>query len=320
MLTPGCVRVLLAALATSAWMLVSSGLIVLNKHLMVDLGFAYPMTVSGMGMLASSLLSYAACRWLNLVEAKTVISMDFWMRRMLPVGFFMGLSLWTGNLVYLYLTVAFIQMLKAFTPVITMVCLFMARLEDPTSKMILSVLLTAGGTAMAAYGELNLSILGLIYMFTSETGEAIRLVMTQYLLNGLKFHPIEGLMYLAPACCAWLTLGAIFIEFPKIASTGALSIVVSHPVQFGAAAVMGFMVNTLAYTSIKLASSLTLKVLGTVKNTLLVLFSVVFMGETVTALQSAGYAVSLAGFAWYNQIKMTQIAGHAEAKPIKTPA
>jgi len=39
-------------------------------------------------------------------------------------------------------------------------------------------------------------------------------------------------------------------------------------------------------------------VLGTVKNTLLVLFSVVFMGEAVTGLQSAGYALSLAGFAW----------------------
>lgn len=46
----------------------------------------------------------------------------------------------------------------------------------------------------------------------------------------------------------------------QILSTGALSIVVSNPLQFGSAAVMGFMVNTLAYTSIKLASSLTLKV------------------------------------------------------------
>jgi hypothetical protein len=31
---------------------------------------------------------------------------------MLPVGFFMALTLWAGNLVYLYLTVSFIQMLK----------------------------------------------------------------------------------------------------------------------------------------------------------------------------------------------------------------
>lgn len=32
-----------------------------------------------------------------------------------------ALTLWTGNEVYLYLSVSFIQMLKAFTPVITMV-------------------------------------------------------------------------------------------------------------------------------------------------------------------------------------------------------
>ena len=54
---------------------------------------------------------------------------------MLPVGLFMALTLWTGNEVYLYLTVAFIQMLKAFTPVITMLALFIARLEDPSLKV-----------------------------------------------------------------------------------------------------------------------------------------------------------------------------------------
>lgn len=40
------------------------------------------------------------------------------------------------------------------------------------------------------------------------------------------------------------------------------------------------------------------QVMGTVKNTLLVLFSVVFLGEAVTLVQSVGYSVSLVGFVW----------------------
>ena len=70
-----------------------------------------------------------------------------------------------------------------------MVALFVAQLEAPTRRLISSVLLIAGGTAMASYGEVNMSVMGLIFMFSSEAFEAIRLVMTQMLLVGHKFHP-----------------------------------------------------------------------------------------------------------------------------------
>jgi hypothetical protein len=93
------------------------------------------MTVAGMGMFASGIFSYTLCHITKTVEAKAVISRSYWLRRIMPVGFFMAATLWAGNLVYLYLSVSFIQMLKAFTPVITMVALFIAGLEVPTGKV-----------------------------------------------------------------------------------------------------------------------------------------------------------------------------------------
>jgi hypothetical protein len=45
----------------------------------------------------------------------------------------------------------------------------------------------------------------------------------------------------------------------QIGSSGALAIAWEHPMAFASSAFMGFTVNVLAYVTIKLASSLTLK-------------------------------------------------------------
>jgi hypothetical protein len=49
---------------------------------------------------------------LKVVDAKKSMTLSFYCTKILPVGLFMALTLHFGNLVYLYLTVAFIQMLK----------------------------------------------------------------------------------------------------------------------------------------------------------------------------------------------------------------
>ncbi|KAK9835408.1 hypothetical protein WJX81_007686 [Elliptochloris bilobata] len=304
-------RQVAAAVACVGWMAVSSGLIMLNKHLMSTDGFHFPMALSCLGMIFSSVASYFACRVVKLVEVKRTLTWNFYVTRILPVGFFMALTLQFGNLVYLYLTVSFIQMLKAFTPIVTMVALFVAQLETPTRRLISAVVLIAGGTAMASYGEVNMSVMGLIFMFSSEAFEAIRLVMTQMLLVGHKFHPIEGLLYMAPACTMWLLLGVALVEWPKMAAENALGLIAAKPGLYLMAAAMGFGVNSLAYIVIQLASSLTLKVLGTVKSALVVWMGILFLSDVVTPLQGFGYALSLLGFFWYNYIKMNPMPAPA---------
>ena len=92
-------------------------------------------------------------------------------------------------------------------------------------------------------------------------------------------------MYLAPACSFWLLLGVAFYEWPIMAEANALGLIYDKPLLYLAAAAMGFGVNSLAYIVIQLASSLTLKVLGTVKNALVVWMGIIFLAELVTPLQ-----------------------------------
>lgn len=92
-------------------------------------GFAYPITLSGLGQAFSGVAALICCRVLRVVVADKPVNWRFFCMRMLPVGFFNAMTLMFGNAVYLFLSVAFIQMLKAFTPVITMLGLFLVSLE-----------------------------------------------------------------------------------------------------------------------------------------------------------------------------------------------
>jgi hypothetical protein len=49
---------------------------------------------------------------LKWIEVKKQLTWRFYLTRIMPVGLFMALTLAFGNLVYLYLTVTFISILK----------------------------------------------------------------------------------------------------------------------------------------------------------------------------------------------------------------
>lgn len=306
-------QLVMVVTACVSWVLASSGAILVNKHIMVDLHFPYPASVCALGLVGTSIVSWAAVRLLRLAPASGSVSLRFYVTRVLPTGLFQALSMQLGNTAYLHLSVAFVQMLKAFTPVSTMLFAFAFKLERPSARLIASVGLITAGVLAATAAEGNISFIGVTAMVASMLCEGLRLVMMQSLVSNSKraFQPLEALMYLAPAASFWVLLIALSTEALQMHQEQHLAELAAHPGYVLASAAAGFGVNAAAMAVISLASALTLKVLGICKDIGLVMYGVVMLGEHVGHAQMAGYGVSLLGLVWYNAIKACGTAAAA---------
>lgn len=278
--------------------------IMVNRKVMVEVGFKFPTTIAFSGLLTTTTISYLAMHILVPKHKRVTVTLDHYLYRILPTGLMMALTFNLGNTAYLYLTVAFVQMLKATCPVITLFLLHVSGMELATPKLVGSIALISCGVAMASYGELNFDLIGVTTMLASTLAESSRLVMTQHLLSGqAPMHPFEGLCHIGGASSFCLGLMAVAFEWRQIVEQRAWRLAEANPITFVLAAFAGFGVNALAILVIKLTSSLTLKVLGTVKDACLITASVLFLREVVSSLQLFGYSISLLGFVAYNYVK-----------------
>lgn len=201
-------------------------------------------------------------------------------------------------------TVAYVQMLKAFTPVVTMLFAFLFKLERPSLLLISAVGLITAGVAVASWGEGSFSVMGATAMAASLICEALRLVLMQCLVSKRDMHPVQTLAYIAPAATAWMLLIAGVTEALAIHQAQALHDIAQHPWALIASAAAGFGANAMAMLVISLSGALTLKCLGLAKDVGLVVVGVVVLGEVVSALQGVGYGISLLGFLLYNAARM----------------
>ena len=236
------------------------------------------------------------------------VSPRWYVKHVLPIGAFAAVSLALGNYTYLYLSVSFIQMLKAAVPCVTMIVLVGTGLERPHRMTVLGVGILTSGTALAAYGEIAFQWIGVFMMLSSEFSEAFRMAVLQYLLGNLRFELIEGLYIMAPASFLFLVLGIFAFEWGALREEDGLGKIAETPHKSLAAAFLGFLVNLLTLAVIKSTSSLTFKVMGQVKNTVVIVMSVLIFGSAITAVQVLGYAISMVGFAIYQRGKQVQEA------------
>ncbi|KAN0113890.1 Triose-phosphate Transporter family domain containing protein [Russula decolorans] len=282
-----------AAMIIPIWIVLSSGVIIYNNYLYNTLNFKFPV------FLVTFHLGFAAAgtrileRTTHLVDgAKEVhLTKDMFMRSILPIGLLFSGSLILSNTAYLYLSVAYIQMLKAFTPVAILLISWTFRIQEPNRKLAIIVFMISSGVALASHGELRFNLIGFLVQAAAVGFEASRLVMIQILLHGLKMDPLVSLHYYAPVCAiinlAILPFTEGFAPFFALARVGPFILLSNAALAFG--------LNVAAVFLVGAGSGLVLTLAGVFKDILLITGSVLIFSSQITPLQVFGYSIALCG-------------------------
>ena len=95
--------------------------------------------------------SLCACVWrlLGWVSVPPMRGLADHLMRFAPIGLCFAASLSLGNAAYLYISVAFVQMLKAGTPVATLLVSIVLGLERPLCRLAFYILLVSSGIGVA---------------------------------------------------------------------------------------------------------------------------------------------------------------------------
>ncbi|GAA5838950.1 hypothetical protein JCM5353_006819 [Sporobolomyces roseus] len=284
------------------WITTSSAVILQNKYILSNKGFSHPVALTTIHLLFQTIATRLLRRYTGLVdkakelEATGAMNREVFIRKILPIGFLFSASLVLSNWVYLRLSVSFIQMIKAFTPVSVLLVSAAFRLKELNARILCIVGVISLGVTIASYGEIDFELIGFLVQALAIAIESCRLVLVQILLQGMGLDPLSSLYYFAPVCLAVNSVILLPVEgFGVFAD--AIELVGIPTLFFNAC--LTFALNLSSVWLIGAASGLVLTLAGVIKDIGLVAGSWLILGSSITTVQIFGYAVALAGLVWF---------------------
>ncbi|KAK4415529.1 putative sugar phosphate/phosphate translocator [Sesamum alatum] len=312
-------KIVLSYTYVAIWIFLSFTVIVYNKYILDRklYNWPYPISLTMIHMAFCSSLAYLLVRIFKVVDPVTM-SWDLYLKSVVPIGLLYSLSLWLSNSAYIYLSVSFIQMLKALMPVAVYTIGVMFKKEVFNSETMANMISISIGVGIAAYGEAKFDSWGVILQLGAVAFEATRLVMIQILLTskGITLNPITSLYYVAPCCLVFLFFPWVFVEYPILRENSSYHL---DYVIFGTNSFCAFALNLAVFLLVGKTSALTMNVAGVVKDWLLIAFSWSVIMDTVTPINLFGYALAFLGVAYYNHSKLMALKAKEAQKKSQQP-
>ncbi|KAI3471622.1 hypothetical protein Pfo_028272 [Paulownia fortunei] len=285
------------------WYSTNIGVLLLNKFLLSNYGFAFPIFLTMCHMSACAVLSYISIMFLKIFLRIATLSIVF-------CGSVVG-----GNISLKYLPVSFNQAVGATTPFFTALFAYlMTRKREAWATYTCLVLWLLG---LSLQGEPSFHLYGFIMCIGATAARAFQICASGDSVCGSlsayttcthncreKLNSMNLMLYMAPIAVVVLLPAALVME-PNV-----LDVVVSLGIEHKFMWILLFINSTMAYGAnlcnflvTKHTSALTLQVLGNAKGAVAVVISILIFRNPVTFIGIAGYTMTVMGVVAYGESK-----------------
>ncbi|KAI9223086.1 triose-phosphate transporter family-domain-containing protein, partial [Blastocladiella britannica] len=217
--------------------------------------------------------------------------------------------------------VSFIQMLKAKTPLVTLLLSWAFGLQQLSKPLLFNISGVVVGVIIASYGEIQFVFTGVLFQEIGIMFEAARLVLMQKLMTE-KLDPLSTMFFFAPICAFLNSIAFLIFEYGKMESGLVAAIEGLGAAVLITNAMSAFALNMALVLLIGCTSSLVLTLCGVLKDILLIAFSMMVFASIVTPTQAFGYSIALFFLTRYKTMntdwrkEYRRITGKDEDRPL----
>ena len=292
----------------SLWFLLNVSLTLLNKGVMVFGEFNFPIAISFIHMLTSAILSFFArtCCGFKPVTNRPFAIPDTpdhereITKKIWTLSILFAANIILGNSSLHHCSVAFVQVVRAIIPMLTMLLSVAFLRARYTSRHYLSCAIVTVGVALSCFGEISLTWRGLIVTVTGCFLSSAKSIATKLSLTDI--HSFELLRRISPiAAVEMLALVFISGEYKLILAANLSLAGIAAAVISG---VLAFLLNLTNFLATYHTSPLTVTIVGCVKQVVTIILSVIIFDKNLTLLNALGVIVTTAGSLWYGLLKV----------------
>lgn len=255
-----------------------------NKLLLTTWGFRFPFFLTTWHCVLATILTQVLSRTTSLLPGveKRSVTRTHYIRGILPMSICFASGLVLSNMAYNYISLAYIQMVKAFTPVPLLLLSFMLGREKPSWVQFGIVMVVSLGVTMSSMGELQFSAIGFGIQVSAVMVDCIRMLIMDSMLKDLALDSLSMLYYTAPPSAVMIFAGFMLFEAPTF------DVSVFTPALSTALVLNGLLAFSLNIAVIYLVSStsaMVMSVSGPIKDIMIVMISVMVFSAPLTGLQ-----------------------------------